>query len=56
MTAKTLWSNLEKMYPDVIGPENPNNAKIKALFGNKWWINVKRRVILSINLIRLFVN
>nr|XP_022342121.1 acyloxyacyl hydrolase-like [Crassostrea virginica]XP_022342122.1 acyloxyacyl hydrolase-like [Crassostrea virginica] len=35
MTAKTLWSNLEKMYPDVIGPENPNNAKIKALFGNQ---------------------
>ncbi|XP_061196786.1 acyloxyacyl hydrolase-like [Saccostrea echinata] len=35
LTAKTVWENLEKMYPDVIGPVNPNNSRIKSLFGNQ---------------------
>lgn len=33
LTAKVVWENLETNYPDVIGPENPNNSKIEQIFG-----------------------
>lgn len=35
LTAGAIWDNLEKMFPDALGPVNPNNAKIKSMFGNQ---------------------
>lgn len=35
LTAAAIWENLEKMFPDALGPVNPNNAKIKSMFGNQ---------------------
>ncbi|CAG2203667.1 AOAH [Mytilus edulis] len=35
LTAKVVWENLETNYPDVLGPENPNNSKIEQIFGSQ---------------------
>lgn len=35
LTAEVVWSNLETQYPDVIGPVNTNNEKIKEIFGDQ---------------------
>jgi acyloxyacyl hydrolase len=35
LTAKIIWGNLEKNFPEVIGPVNPNNDKIQQIFGDQ---------------------
>ena len=35
LTAKIIWENLEKNFPEVIGPVNPNNDKIQQIFGDQ---------------------
>lgn len=35
LTAKAVWENLEKEYPEVLGPINPNNDKIQQIFGDQ---------------------
>ena len=35
LMAQTIWAELEKNHPEIIGPVNPNNAKIASLFGNQ---------------------
>ncbi|XP_069112301.1 acyloxyacyl hydrolase-like isoform X1 [Argopecten irradians] len=35
LSAQVMWQNLETKYPDAIGPMNPFNDKIKAVFGNQ---------------------
>ncbi|XP_060079937.1 acyloxyacyl hydrolase-like [Ylistrum balloti] len=35
LTAQALWQNLETQYPEAIGPINPFNDKIHAIFGDQ---------------------
>jgi len=35
LLAKIIWAKLEKEHPDFLGPVNPNNAAIKAMFGDQ---------------------
>ncbi|KAJ8302428.1 hypothetical protein KUTeg_018824 [Tegillarca granosa] len=35
LTAEVVWSNLVTQYPDVIGPVNTNNDKIREIFGDQ---------------------
>jgi len=30
-----MWRNLESMYPELLGPVNPNNQKIQDIFGDQ---------------------
>ena len=35
LMAQTIWAELEKNHPEILGPVNPNNAKIAQLFGDQ---------------------
>jgi len=35
LIAKIVWEKLEKEHPDFLGPVNPHNAEIQAIFGNQ---------------------
>ncbi|KAL5022217.1 hypothetical protein ScPMuIL_001372 [Solemya velum] len=35
LAAKVYWDILQKQFPDFISPVNPNNDKIKAIFGDQ---------------------
>jgi acyloxyacyl hydrolase len=35
LTAAALWKALEAQRPDILGPVNPNNERIKQLFGDQ---------------------
>ncbi|OQV18633.1 Acyloxyacyl hydrolase [Hypsibius exemplaris] len=35
LVAEVLWNRLERDHPSVIGPINPNNDRIRELFGNQ---------------------
>jgi len=30
-----IWRLMERDFPDALGPVNPNNARIQALFGDQ---------------------
>lgn len=34
LSAEYMWDQL-KRYPNVLGPANPNNSKIKEVFGDQ---------------------
>lgn len=35
LSAEYMWNQLQTKYPHVLGPANPNNNKIKEVFGNQ---------------------
>ncbi|CAE1288958.1 AOAH [Acanthosepion pharaonis] len=35
LTAKIIWDDIEKNFPEILGPVNPNNKKIKQIFGDQ---------------------
>ncbi|XP_070574301.1 acyloxyacyl hydrolase-like [Ptychodera flava] len=35
LTARYIWDKANKLWPEIIGKENPNNEKIRKLFGDQ---------------------